>query len=464
MTAPILSELDGEAMLYETLDDLMRLTIHCETQDFGRPPPLLAALFELLTGRPFERYAGAAISFVQPGRPALALSARLPIVWMRIDTRYGDLACGSGRRIELGTRLGSLPDTLLGELEAGRALLVLDWSHEGRPTFWTSNIRKIAAPYRISPQNIIVLTQNTAPPEPADADEPDIAIINAHSFIPDFWRLFFGPRVRLGEFDAPFGFAALAPPERDHHYVCMNDEATATRANLVSRLVARPEPGFVSFRKDHFRRNMPGSAAFEAELDRVSIAMERGDNSHRVHRFLSQPRNHAIDLPPGATARRDHHFLPVDALRRSALNIVTEQEMAQPDQQRFTEKTLKAIIAGLPFVVFGNQGTIALLREAGFDVLGDFIDHSYDEEPHPAYRFARAYAAVDEALRRPLGFTPAEHERLEAAAAHNETVFRGQLFDAWVLSPVRQIYARHALAPPAPWTLPLGLPAPQPLH
>ncbi|MEM0906116.1 MAG: hypothetical protein AAGJ94_02045 [Pseudomonadota bacterium] len=444
MKATILPEVEAQDVFHTALGDLTKLVIHCEAKDFSRPPPLLAALYELLTGRPFENVGGAAINFqsAMPGASG-SFGRRLPVVWMRIDTRYGDLALSSGRRIELGPRLAALSEGVIDDLTAGHALLVLDWSHEGRPTFWTSNIRKIVGQFGIPPQNIVVLTQNTAAPEPAHNDQPDINIVNAHSFIPAFWRLLFGSTVREGEFHDDIGFAAAAPPERSHHFICMNYEATATRACLVSRLLERPERGFVSFQKDQFRRSMPGSRAFEDELDGVSVAMERGDNHSMVREFLAHYKNYAIDLAPRAAPRGDRDFLPRDAFKKSSLFVVTEKEMARPDQRRFTEKTLKAIIAGLPFVVFGNQGTIALLREAGFDVLSDFVDHSYDEEDNPAYRFAMAYEALEHALNRPAGFTPKEHERLIEAAGHNKTVFERPLFDQWVLSPVSQLYQRH---------------------
>jgi len=450
-TARILPQLVAHQCLRGALADLCRLRIVCEAKDFGRPPPLLAALFELLTGRPFDSAAGASLAFATgEADGAAAAGTPLDTVWMRIDTRYGDLASGSGRLIELGRRLDHLAAPVREALATRRALLVLDWSHEGRPTFRTSNIGRIVEPHGIAPRNVVVLTQNTAPPEPAR--ENDLRIVNAHAFIPAYWRLAFGRHVRSGEFGEPFGFAAAAPAERTHHYVCLNFEATATRANVVARLLDRPERGHLSFRKEQFRRNMPGSAAFNAELDRVSPAGERGANHDRVTRFLSSPRSHFVDLSPGESPHGPHRFLPVAALRESALFVVTEKEMAPPDQRRFTEKTLKALIAGLPFVVFGNQGTLALLAEAGFDLLADFVDPAYDGEADPAARFAAAWNALEDALARPPSFTAAEHARLADAAVHNAAIFEGPLFDRWVLAPLREIAAVHPLAsapPPA---------------
>ncbi|MEO1103726.1 MAG: hypothetical protein AAFW98_08375 [Pseudomonadota bacterium] len=442
-TAMIRPQMLQNELLGATLQNLMSLNIHLEAKDYRRPPPLLAALYELLVGQPFEPEGGAHIQFDAPG--VEAPDERQPVVWLRIDTRYGDLASGLGRRIELAGRLESLGAPVLRALSEQRALLVLDWSHEGRPSFWTSNIANIVSNYSIAPHNVVILTQNLAPHEPPEPGAPETGIINAHAFIAQFWRLFFGEKLREGEFDEPFGFAATSPAERSHHYVCLNYEATAPRAALAARLLERRQPGFLSFRKNQFSRNMPGSNAFQTDLDTISLPEHRILHRNLVERFVAARGNHTIDLLTD-TAEGQRPFLPAEAFRRSALNIVTEKEMALPDQQRFTEKTLKAIIAGLPFVVFGNQGTIRILRDAGFDVLSDFITHDYDEAPSPAKRFDGAMRAIDCFLSRRPGFSPEEHARLTAAAEHNRSVFERPFFQEWVLSPINEIAARHPSA------------------
>lgn len=59
-------------------------------------------------------------------------------------------------------------------------------------------------------------------------------------------------------------------------------------------------------------------------------------------------------------------------------HIVTETEFSANGTLRLTEKSLKPIIAGVPFVVVGVQGIIAKMRSIGFDLLDDIIDHDYD--------------------------------------------------------------------------------------
>lgn len=440
--ATIRPEIAAHEHLHEAMERLVRLEVHCEGKDFGRPPPLLAELFELVAGRPFEAGSGALVRFEDARRPASA-EPRLQVVWMRIDTPRGDLACGSGRRITLAERLDALRPKVMAALASGSALLALDWSHEDPRTFRSADIARIAARYAIKPRNIVILAEGADPhDEGGDADTP---LVSANATVALLWRLLFGARIRRDEFRAPFGFAASGPRTRVHRYVLANHEASATRANLVTRLLERPERGLLSFPKDRFRRNMPGSAPFRAELDSVSLFHERGDNLARIEAFLAAKGNLVIEPPVGPEAREAFKFLPAEALYHATLMIVAELQMARSGPRSLSADTLKALSTGLPFIVFGAPGTIALLRETGFDVLDDFFDHTYDAEDDPAERFAAAFEALETHLARPAAFTVAEQDRLVTAAAHNRRIFEGPCLGRWLAGPVTALHDRHPL-------------------
>lgn len=441
--ATIRHEIEENGQLRTAIAQLQEFRIHCEAKDFGRPPPFLAALFELAAGRPFETAPG---SFVRlEGRADLAArrgGPRLPVVWMRIDTDRGHLALGSGRRICLAERLDALEPRLLARLAAGEALLVLDWSHEAPGRFPTAYITRSAERYGIAPAAIAILTQSESPVLVREPGEPHI--VTAHAPAATMWRLLFSDvRIRPGEFRAPFGFAAAGPRARPHRYVFDAGEASAHRALLAARLVERPEPGLIAFRKDAFRHNMPGSAPFRAAIDAVSPFHERGDNLALVEAFLARKANLVIPPPPGEDAREAHRFLPAEALARAMLTIVADLEMTADDASALSTDALKAIVTGLPFVVFGAPGTVALLAETGFDVLDDVIDHGYDAEPDPAARFAAAFEALEAFLDRPASFAVDEQDRLVNAAAHNRRVFQGALLGRLVAAPLEHLGACH---------------------
>jgi hypothetical protein len=62
--------------------------------------------------------------------------------------------------------------------------------------------------------------------------------------------------------------------------------------------------------------------------------------------------------------------------------------------KRLTEKTLKPLALGHPFVVVGHLKTVELARELGFSTMDHIIDHGYDSEPDPLRRTANAVSSA----------------------------------------------------------------------
>lgn len=70
---------------------------------------------------------------------------------------------------------------------------------------------------------------------------------------------------------------------------------------------------------------------------------------------------------------------PVYCTLLSRFSLVIESEMAQGEVLRYTEKTIKPIQVGQPFIVAGNKGVLKLLRDDGFKTFHPYIDESYDQ-------------------------------------------------------------------------------------
>jgi hypothetical protein len=61
----------------------------------------------------------------------------------------------------------------------------------------------------------------------------------------------------------------------------------------------------------------------------------------------------------------------------SYLNIITENSY---EETFLSEKTFKPLASGQLFLIYSGPGSIQFLRDLGFDVFDDYIDHSYDLE------------------------------------------------------------------------------------
>ena len=107
----------------------------------------------------------------------------------------------------------------------------------------------------------------------------------------------------------------------------------------------------------------------------------------------------------GGISAADGNFIGTfaqDLFAASAVYLVTESEMEGRAMRRFTEKTVKGLAASVPFIVFGNGGTLTALKDLGFQTFSPWIDESYDEIEDPIARFHRAYAEVTRLSQMPM--------------------------------------------------------------
>lgn len=68
-----------------------------------------------------------------------------------------------------------------------------------------------------------------------------------------------------------------------------------------------------------------------------------------------------------------------DICLHSWVSIVSEAHFIDSDDTLFiSEKTFKPILCSQPFLILGNKGSIAAMKEMGFDTFDKYIDQSYD--------------------------------------------------------------------------------------
>ena len=73
--------------------------------------------------------------------------------------------------------------------------------------------------------------------------------------------------------------------------------------------------------------------------------------------------------------------------QHTAVEIVLET-LFDDTRHHLTEKTLRPIACGRPFILAATPGSLAYVRSYGFETFGDFIDESYDNILDPAERLA----------------------------------------------------------------------------
>jgi len=71
----------------------------------------------------------------------------------------------------------------------------------------------------------------------------------------------------------------------------------------------------------------------------------------------------------------------------SFASFVNESYVCENFDPYLSEKIMKPLAYGHPFLVFGSAGSLANLQELGFETFGDIFDESYDQMENPQMRF-----------------------------------------------------------------------------
>jgi hypothetical protein len=180
---------------------------------------------------------------------------------------------------------------------------------------------------------------------------------------------------------------------------CLNRMARPTRIDLFSRLLVEPffkdmhcsfhAIGLLRGNDGRLTRQLPGRGQSKyAYLGQIAEWVGEA-RSELITKTLSSHWD-MFPINPDGYNLSDHNwnigFDPKNyAYTGSLCNIATETDNGI-DQVFLTEKTFTCLAHGMPFFVQTGHGAIAHLRDIGFDVWDDVIDHAYDAEPDYATR------------------------------------------------------------------------------
>lgn len=71
-------------------------------------------------------------------------------------------------------------------------------------------------------------------------------------------------------------------------------------------------------------------------------------------------------------------YIPIQIYNCCYLNLVVEADIDRKNCFFITEKTIKALISGIPFVIVSTPGFLKKIQEAGFRTYGELWDENYD--------------------------------------------------------------------------------------
>lgn len=112
----------------------------------------------------------------------------------------------------------------------------------------------------------------------------------------------------------------------------------------------------------------------------------------------------------------------------SNVNLTIETYFHRSDVIAFSEKIFRALQLPRPFLLYCSPGSIKVLREQGFDVYDDIVDHSYDKETD---NISRQVKILDELKNsKYIVYNTKVLTDFEQRAVHNRLLLK-QLKDDW---------------------------------
>jgi len=151
------------------------------------------------------------------------------------------------------------------------------------------------------------------------------------------------------------------------------------------------------------------------------------DQQTKQQAFLDQARIYAGSPAEEKTFSTLAHMMPLknydiehdNIFTRSWLNLVVET-YSSDNVISFSEKIFRCLVTPAPWAVYAGRYAVARLRQLGFDVLDDIVDHSYDglmEMQHKTTNFA--LQARNTIAKLKTQDWHSVRSRCESAALHN---------------------------------------------
>lgn len=168
-----------------------------------------------------------------------------------------------------------------------------------------------------------------------------------------------------------------------------------------------------------------GYVNFNCRLDRHILTLE-----HRRQAFIEQVNNYSGDQRETTALLNLANQMPIknhnlehdSVYNQSWLNIIVET-YSSDNVISTSEKIFRCLVTPVPWIAYAGRYTIAKLRELGFDVMDDIVDHSYDQLLEVQHKMPKLANSAKETIAYVKNLPwPQAKSRCQAAAFHNQTL------------------------------------------
>jgi hypothetical protein len=125
--------------------------------------------------------------------------------------------------------------------------------------------------------------------------------------------------------------------------------------------------------------------------------------------------------------------------QRSAIDVVLET-VFDDARLHLTEKTLRPIACGKPFILVSTPGSLQYLRDYGFETFGEYIDESYDSKTDPFERLESIIQLMTDISKLSTHSKKELYKHLHETAQRNKAWFWSDGFARHVVNEFKANY------------------------
>lgn len=200
-------------------------------------------------------------------------------------------------------------------------------------------------------------------------------------------------------------------PDRDYTFAINRQDFKRMRVLLELYQTLGFDSGYVSF-----NCQIGGERVAPAETRRQAFINEAAQHSS------NQYEKNAFDSLAEIMPIKNHDLEHDQSYMHSWLSVIVET-YSSDNVISMSEKIFRCLVTPVPWVAYAGRYTVAKLRELGFDVLDDIVDHSYDrllEAQHKMPNFVGS--AKNTITKLKTQDWAGLQSRCLAAATHNQSV------------------------------------------
>ena len=211
-------------------------------------------------------------------------------------------------------------------------------------------------------------------------------------------------------------YAGRVQPESllpEKKFNCFINRMDPIRQSWLYQLIRRGvfDQGLVSFNMDisrhllgdQWKKTDTAHYIFEQQFQQQLQIFQR---EHELAREIVPYRNFDCDL--------------TTAIMRTEFSIVLETYFDRNHVITFSEKIFRCLKLPRPWIMFAMKNAVAYLRDLGFDVLDNLVNHSYDSVDFAIDRQKAILDQIELMCRQSL--TESQIHRCQQAADHNQAL------------------------------------------